>query len=141
MSEKQITSAIRKMVAERAKECCEYCQSQLFFSPDPFVVEHIIPKSRGGTNELDNLAFACQGCNGIKYNKVAEVDPTTDETVPLFHPRQDKWSDHFVWSKEFTLIIGVTPTGRATIEALQLNRAGVVNLRKVLFSMGEHPPF
>jgi hypothetical protein len=140
MSEKRVTAHNRRIVAARARECCEYCQSQLLFSADPFVVEHIRPKSRGGTNELDNLALACQGCNGFKYDKVAAEDPMTGEVVPLFHPRKDHWDEHFVWSEDFALIIGLTPTGRATVEALQLNREGVVNIRKALFVMGEHPP-
>lgn len=140
MSEKRISRRSRRTVAERARECCEYCQSQLLFSGDPFVVEHIYPQSRGGTSALDNLALACQGCNGFKYDKVAAEDPTTGEVVPLFHPRKDQWNENFVWSEDFALIIGLTPAGRATVETLQLNREGVVNLRKVLFVMGEHPP-
>ncbi len=89
MSEKFITVAVRKIVATRARECCEYCRSQLFFSCDPFVIDHIIPKSRNGSDELDNLALACQGCNGIKYNKIMAEDPVTNEIVSLFHPRKD----------------------------------------------------
>jgi hypothetical protein len=48
--------------------------------------------------------------------------------------------DHFAWSDDFTLVIGLTPTGRATVEKLQLNRSGLVNLRRVLRAVGEHPP-
>jgi hypothetical protein len=36
---------------------------------------------------------------------------------------------------------GLTSIGRATIEALQLNRQNLVNLRRMLYAMGEHPPF
>jgi hypothetical protein len=60
--------------------------------------------------------------------------------VPLYHPRQQHWHDHFAWNNDFTLIIGLTPTGRATIQALHLNRSELVNLRRVLYAMGEHPP-
>lgn len=136
----RIPARVRQSVAKRARECCEYCQSQLFFSSDPFVIEHIHPISRGGTDELDNLAFACPGCNSFKYNKTTAEDPATGEIVPLFNPRQSRWNEHFAWSEDFTLIVGLTPTGRATVEALQLNREGVANFRKVLFAMGEHPP-
>jgi len=38
------------------------------------------------------------------------------------------------------LIIGLTPTGRATVEVLKLNREGLVNLRQVLYAAGKHPP-
>jgi hypothetical protein len=60
--------------------------------------------------------------------------------VPLYDPRRHRWRDHFEWSPDFALIVGVTPTGRATVETLHLNRDKVVNLRRVLFAMGEHPP-
>jgi hypothetical protein len=56
------------------------------------------------------------------------------------HPRQQRWSEHFAWNDDFTIVIGLTPTGRATVETLQLNRDGVVNLRQILYLMGEHPP-
>jgi len=67
-------------------------------------------------------------------------DPVSGESAPLYHPRQQRWRDHFAWNDDFTLVIGLTPIGRATIEALQLNRDGVVNLRRILYAMGEHPP-
>jgi 5-methylcytosine-specific restriction endonuclease McrA len=140
MPEKRVTTRVRHSVAKRAHECCEYCQGQVHFSGDPYVIEHITPKSRGGTGDLGNLAFACSGCNSFKYNKTSAEDPVTGEIVPLFNPRQSSWNEHFAWSQDFTLIIGLTPSGRATVEALQLNRDGAVNLRKVLFAMGEHPP-
>ena len=140
MPEKRVSARARQIVTKRARECCEYCRSQLHFSADPYVIEHIIPRSRGGTDQLNNLAFACQGCNGLKYNKVTAEDSATGETVPLFNPRQSQWNEHFAWSDDFTLIIGLTPIGRATVEALQLNREGVINFRKVLFAVGEHPP-
>ncbi|MGK7925810.1 MAG: HNH endonuclease [Spirulina sp.] len=67
-------STIKDIVAERANWCCEYCQSQLRYSPDPFSVEHIIPVIRGGTNDLDNLALSCQGCNNRKYTSITARD-------------------------------------------------------------------
>jgi len=38
------------------------------------------------------------------------------------------------------MIIGLTPSGRATVEALDLNRSSLINLRRVLRASGEHPP-
>lgn len=64
----------------------------------------------------------------------------TGETAPLYHPRHQTWSDHFEWSADFTLIVGLTPTRRATVEVLHLNRERLANLRRVLYAMGEHPP-
>src|SRR5713101_5553306 len=140
MPEGQIPEEPKRAVAERAKGCCEYCRCQARFSPDPFSVEHITPRSRGGTSDLSNLALSYQGCNNRKYTSVEAIDPVTGETVPLYHPRQQPWIDHFTWNLDYTLILGLTPTGRATIEKLQLNRAGVINLRRVLRTFGEHPP-
>jgi len=136
----RVTAQQKKAVAERAKGCCEYCRSQVRFAIQPFSVEHINPRSQGGETDLNNLALACQGCNNYKYNKTEDCDPMTSENVPLYNPRQQQWHDHFAWNDDFTLIVGLTPTGRATVETLQLNRDGVVNLRRVLYAMGEHPP-
>ena len=103
--------------------------------------EHIMPRARGGTDHLDNLALVCQGCNNRKYAAIDALDPVSGERVLLFHPRQRQWSGHFAWNDDYTLLIGLTPTGRATIERLQLNREGNVNLRRALRSVGAHPPF
>ncbi|MDM8518402.1 HNH endonuclease signature motif containing protein [Anaerolineales bacterium HSG6] len=127
-------------MAKRACYCCEYCHSQVDFATQSFSVEHIIPRSQGGKTELNNLAFACPGCNGHKYTKTKGYDPVSGEFVPLYHPRLQKWSDHFCWNDSFTLMLGITPAGRATVETLQLNREGVQNLRYVLREMGKHPP-
>jgi len=140
MSEPRISATQRAGVRERAKGCCEYCQSQEQYSPDSFSVEHIVPISKGGKSDLSNLAFACQGCNNRKYTSTESADPVNRETVPLFHPRQHLWSDHFAWSDDGMFILGLTPIGRAAVEMLQLNRSGLVNLRRVLFEAGEHPP-
>lgn len=140
MPESRVTAQQKKAVAERANGCCEYCRSQVRFAIQPFSIEHIIPRSAGGETVLDNLALSCQGCNNHKYNKTEGYDPVSGDTVPLYHPRKQRWSHHFAWNDDFTLIIGLTPTGRSTVEALQLSREGVVNLRRVLYAMGEHPP-
>jgi HNH endonuclease len=106
----------------------------------PLVIEHIFPLSQGGTTVAENLALACQGCNNYKYNKTEALDPISSQLVPLFHPRQMAWNDHFAWSEDTTLMIGLTPTGRATVALLRTNRPGVVNLRQVLQMAGQHPP-
>lgn len=134
------TAKQKQIVVERAKNCCEYCHSQARFATQSFSVEHICPRSQGGRTVLDNLALACQGCNGHKYDKTEGYDPVSKTFVPLYHPRQHRWHEHFQWSAGFILIVGLTPTGRATVNTLQLNREGVVNLREILYKMGKHPP-
>jgi hypothetical protein len=135
-----LTAEQRTLVVERACRCCEYCWAQERFAPDPFSIEHIIPRAKRGTDALDNLAYACQGCNGRKYTSIEALDPATGSNALLYHPRQHRWADHFVWNEDYTLIIGLTPTGRATVEKLYLNRSGLVNLRRVLVMADAHPP-
>ncbi|MDB5332459.1 MAG: endonuclease [Phycisphaerales bacterium] len=140
MSEPRLSDKVRKAVAFRAGGCCEYCLSQARYSPDSFSIEHIFPRAAGVTDDLDNLALSCQGCNNRKYTTTSAPDPVTGESVPLFHPRRQQWADHFAWSDDFSHVLGLTPTGRATVEKFQLNRKGVVNLRRVLREVGDHPP-
>ena len=103
-------------------------------------MEHIIPTVRGGSTTADNLALSCSGCNGHKYDKIEGQDPISQSMAPLFHPRHHTWSEHFAWTADYSRVIGLTPTGRATVETLHLNREGVVNLRRVLFLAVLHPP-
>ena len=140
MPDSRVTKGQRQAIIDRARGCCEYCLCQLKYSPDPFSTEHIVPQSLGGRTNLNNLALACLGCNGYKYNKIEAIDPGSDQVVPLFHPRKDQWAEHFAWNEGCTLVVGLSPTGRATIEALRINRSNLINLRRVLFAVGEHPP-
>ncbi|MCP4754655.1 MAG: HNH endonuclease [Proteobacteria bacterium] len=140
MSKKAIPRRQKQFVFERAKGCCEYCGSQVLFAVEAFSIDHVIPRVRGGETKPENLALACQGCNNHKYTKVEAIDPISGETTRLFNPRKDKWSDFFVWNEDCSMIIGMTPVGRVTVEALKLNRQGLINLRKVLFKTGDHPP-
>jgi hypothetical protein len=135
-----IPKSLREAVEQRANRRCEYCRCLLSFTTESFAAEHIIPVARGGATIFANLALSCSGCNGRKYNKIEAHDPTTGEIVPLFHPRLHDWNEHFGWSEDYTLIVGKTPTGRATVKALGMNREGVVNLRWGMFLLGIHPP-
>ena len=118
----------------------EYCRAIERYSPDPLSVEHIVPRSKGGDGSPRNLAGSCQGCNNHKYRSTEAPDPQTGEMVLLFHPRRQRWRDHFAWSLDLTRVVGITPTGRATVELLRLNRMGLVNMRRVLWKEGIHPP-
>ena len=135
-----ISPSTRKTVAKRANYLCEYCLSPQDFSTQSHSIEHILPKIKKGSDELENLALACQGCNSYKSDKIEAVDSFTKRISPLYNPRTDIWKDHFIWSDDYLEIIGTTAKGRATINLLKLNRQGVINLRTVLISYGEHPP-
>ncbi|CAN5280382.1 hypothetical protein BH20ACI1_BH20ACI1_10330 [soil metagenome] len=135
-----ISPATRKTVAERANYLCEYCFSPQDFSPQSLSIEHIFPKARQGGDEAKNLALACQGCNSYKSDKIKAPDPINGRKVSLYNPRKDAWEKHFAWSKDFWEIIGISAKGRATVKLLKLNRAGVVNLRKIVNFYDEHSP-
>jgi 5-methylcytosine-specific restriction endonuclease McrA len=133
-------SAQKRVVANRAGGCCEYCRSPARYSPNPFAIEHIIPRSQGGKTVLRNIAYSCQGCNNHKYAHTHGIDSMTGRETPLYHPCKQRWRDHFAWNDDYTLIEGSNPPGRATVETLHLNREELVNLHRVLHSLGEHPP-
>jgi Restriction endonuclease len=135
-----VPEALQRLVAERARNQCEYCRCLSGFHSDPFAIEHIVPESRGGATEEGNLALSCLGCNSFKGSFQTGPDPVTEQEVPLFHPRQQRWVDHFAWTEDTTRIVGLTATGRATVERLRLNRPGLVNLREALYRFGVHPP-
>ncbi len=140
MGDPRITAQQRREVRERARGWCEYCRSQLRFAMASFAVDHIVPRSSGGATHTDNLALACSSCNAHKYNKTGAIDPVGGGIVALYHPRRDRFHEHFTWSDDFTTILGITPTGRATVDALQMNHEGVINLRRLLHEAGKHPP-
>ena len=140
MRKAHVPRKLRQVVVQRAHACCEYCLSQEQFSTQTFSIDHIIPDEQGGEIIAENLALSCQGCNNHKYTKTEGYDPITHRMVPLYHPRRHSWNEHFVWNEDCTLILGVTPIGRATVDALHLNRAGVVNLRQLLSQAKRHPP-
>ena len=122
MSFKKIPNSIRQHIAATAKHHCEYCRCPESFATQIFTVEHIKPRQKGGDNTLENLAWACAGCNALKHTKVEGKDPQTAQKVSLFNPRKQSWEEHFAWSDDFTEVVGKTACGRATIEVLRLNK-------------------
>lgn len=104
------------------------------------VVDHIIPQSKGGPTELENLCFACHRCNEFKRAATEMEDPLTSEIAPLFHPRLQQWRDHFTWDAAGIRIVALTAVGRVTIIALKLNNEVIVSARQNWVSAGWHPP-
>ncbi|MCH8295085.1 HNH endonuclease [Candidatus Poribacteria bacterium] len=140
MPSEHIPIALRRQVSERAQGLCEYCRCPAHFTNAAFHCEHIQPRNAGGETALNNLAWACPCCNAHKYIKTHAFDPQTRRSIPLFNPRCQRWLRHFMWIADFMLIVGRTMAGRATVEALHLNRPEQINLRRVLYAAGEHPP-
>jgi 5-methylcytosine-specific restriction endonuclease McrA len=122
MAKARPTTEIRVRVRELARGFCEYCRIEEASTGHEFTLDHVSPGSLGGPTTPENLAYACIGCNVRKSNKTHAPDPIDGESAPLFNPRLQRWSDHFCWSSDTFLIVGLTPTGRATVSALSLNR-------------------
>jgi len=136
---KKVPASLRREVIERAKGFCEYCRSDSEFSDSPFDVEHIVPISQNGKTEFANLALSCHGCNLYKSRRTEGFDVISERLSILFNPRKDIWNEHFGWAKNYTIIVGLTPIGRVTVEVLKLNRKGLINRRKSLYVAGEYP--
>lgn len=128
---------VRKLIYEQASGCCEYCQTCEVNTGQTMQVDHINPS---GSDEIDNLALACWNCNNHKRQATEALDPETNITVPLFHPRSDTWSDHFQWIDNYIRISGRTATGRATILRLKMNRPTIVIARKRWVDASYHSP-
>ncbi len=130
----------QNLVRQRASYLCEYCHASEKWQYIPFTVDHVIPLSKGGTNSIENLALACFHCNRQKTDKVTAIDVDSSAEVALFNPRTDSWNKNFVWSVDVLRIIGLTPTGQATIIALAFNRERIINIRVADKEVGRHPP-
>jgi 5-methylcytosine-specific restriction endonuclease McrA len=133
MSE-HIPAALVRVVRDRAGRICEYCHLPQVLQEAAFHIDHISPRSDSGPSHTDNLALACVTCSLKKAARTNARDPLTKKLAPLFHPRRDRWSDHFRWSGN--KLIGRTATGRATIHALAMNRPAIVAIRQALTELG-----
>lgn len=123
----------------RAGRRCEYCQ--LHESDQPllsFHTEHIIAKKHHGSDDSDNLAWACLECNAAKSSNLSGRDMVTGRVVLLFNPRRQRWKRHFAWTG--ALLSGLTPCGRATLDVLNINAPHRTELRELLIVAGVFPP-
>lgn len=111
-----ISPSLRKLVAERAAFRCEYCRIFESDSNYAYHIEHIISRQHGGSDDPDNLAYACSICNWKKGSNIATLLEKDGPLVPLFNPRTDNWFDNFVI--ENGIIIAKTMVGAATITLL-----------------------
>jgi hypothetical protein len=137
MSQTPITPRIRQQVIERAAGRCEYCLMHQDWSPYSHEVDHLIARKHGGKTVLANLALACLPCNRRKGSDLTAIDPASGEIVPLFNPRMQAWDEHLVFNGAY--IIGMTPTGRATVFLLALNMPERVVKRQALMAEGLYP--
>ena len=140
MSSRSIPESVRRRVRKAAKNRCGYCLSPQKLVVGKLHIEHIKPSAKGGTDEESNLWLACSPCNLSKGAKISEIDPLSGRKDKLFSPRKQNWYRHFRWASDGARIIGLTPTGRATVVALSPNDKDTIEPRLIWAEVGLYPP-
>ena len=140
MSKTPIPATLRRLVADFFHHRCSYCQTSELIVGAAFTVDHILPEALGGLTVLENLSLACWPYNLRKGKRIAAIDPASKERVRLFHPILERWNEHFRWDADGLLIVGLTPSGRATVYALNMNDRERINSRRLWIDAGWHPP-
>ncbi|MBE9060745.1 HNH endonuclease [cf. Phormidesmis sp. LEGE 11477] len=130
MSSTYIPTMLRKQVHERAIGYCEYCLVPEKLSLIPFSIDHIIAEKHGGLTKIDNLALSCSVCNQYKGSDIASIDPQTGKLCPFYNPRIDVWQEHF--SLHSGSLLPLSARGRVTAKILRLNRAELIEERRLL---------
>ena len=132
-----VSARLRRLVRDRSAGLCEYC---LIHEQDTFLgcqVEHIISEKHGGQTLETNLAFACVFCNRFKGSDVATLSQGTGRLCRLFHPRMDRWAEHF--RLEGVRIVGRSEIGQATAMLLGFNHPDRLLERAALLEAGRYP--
>lgn len=134
-----IPAELRRLVIQRAAGRCEYRGLSQQGQEATFHIDHVIPVAAGGQTVAENLALACVSCSLRKAARQTAIDPQSGKEVALYNPRRDTWHEHFRW--EGVYLVGLTATGRATIEALDMNRVLILAIREEEAALGRHPPY
>ena len=141
MSTRYISAELRRLVARRAGYLCEYClirEEDTFFGCE---MDHIISEKHGGSTQEDNLAYACLFCNRNKGSDVASIVPGSEALIRFFHPRKDRWADHFRLDEtDGITILPLTEIGEATLRILGFNHPDRLLERQLLREAGRYPP-
>lgn len=140
MSRPYISVQLAAQVFADAGNRCGYCRTDERLTGSSLSTEHILPVATGGPTTRENLWRSCRECNERKGAQVQGIDPESGDAATLYNPRTQRWGDHFRWSEDGLLIIGVTAVGRATVVALDLNRPLQLVARQRWVLVGWHPP-
>jgi hypothetical protein len=125
-----VDPALRKFVRSRAAGLCEYCLISERFTLAEHEIDHVIALKHGGESSAENFALCCTLCNRFKGSDIASIDPETGQATALFHPRTERWADHFRVSNGE--ILALTAKGRVTVRLLRMNRLARVKERQLL---------
>jgi hypothetical protein len=134
----RVPASLRDVVRRRANDTGEYCQMSQALYLAPFQADHIIAEMHRGKTVPSNLCWTCYHCNLHKGPNLGGVDPMSGKKQWLFNPRRMKWSRHFRWVGP--ILVGRTPTGRTTVEVLNINDDEYVQTRAALIAEGVFPP-
>jgi|TARA_R100000750_G_C2327939_1_gene88983 HNH endonuclease len=100
----RITQSLKKQVFEEAGWKCEYCGVAL--NESNASIDHKMPRSKGGTDERENLAAACRQCNTQKADKIIEAI-----SAPIAKQAAEAWIHAYINSPKVTsavsFIVGV----------------------------------
>lgn len=123
-----ISAEVRGAVRSAFEGRCGYCGVSETSVGGELEMDHYLPQAAGGSDDIDNLVYACTACNRFKgdYCPVAG----TPESLRLLHPRRDEASAHVVETENGRLV-GLTPRGWLHIQRLHLNRPQLVELRRL----------
>lgn len=132
-----IPTSLRRLVIQRAENSCEYCGLSQLGQADTFHIDHVIPVVAGGSTTAENLALACVSCSLYKGGRQDVEDPETSKPVKIFNPRRQAWKENFCWRG--VEVVGLTAVGRATVNALKLNREAILAIRAEEEFLGRHP--
>jgi hypothetical protein len=133
-----IPAALRREIISRAANRCEYCGLAQAGQEGTFHIDHVTPRAIDGPTTIENLALACVSCSLRKGAATTALDSESGNESPIFNPRTQNWNDHFRWND--VEIIPLTPTGRATVKRLALNRHLALAIREEEKLRHRHPP-
>ncbi len=75
----------RKNIFKRDRYTCQYCGCQP--GPEELTIDHVLPRSRGGTSTWENCLLACVACN----KKKADKTPEEAKMPPRKAPKKPSW--------------------------------------------------
>jgi len=131
-----ISVGLRRLVISRAGNRCEYCLLSQTGQEATFHIDHVKSITNGGETVPENLALACVSCSLRKGARHKVVDLDTGKEVTIFNPRTDTWTEHFTWNG--VRVVGLTSKGRATIDALAMNRPLILAIRQEELTLDRH---
>jgi hypothetical protein len=140
MKRKSLPEEIKEKIRKLAGNRCGYCLSPQEYVPADLQFDHILPSSKGGSDDEENRWLLCVKCNRAKSDKTDGYDEETRKRHLLFNPRTQNWHEHFEWSSDGLQIIGKTPTGRVTVIEANLNNSLYIQVRRNWVKAKWHPP-